>query len=259
MPFHRSGNIRYYTFASLDEAGLTHAVFTRQGGVSPAPWDTLNLGSTVGDDPHRVAENRQLVFRSRGRNPDTLYDVWQVHSGKVVIADAPRKPNIPHLQADAILTAKPEVTLLMRFADCVPILLYDPINRVVGIVHSGWPGTVQRVAKAAVSVLMASFGSRPENILAAIGPSIGAHHYTIGPDVEEQVRSAFGCEADALLPKETGCVQFDLWAANRLILEECGVHQIELAGLCTACHPEDWYSHRGEKGRTGRFGVLVGL
>ena len=259
MPFHQSGSIRYYTFDLLDEAGLLHAVFTRQGGVSPNPWDSMNLGGTVGDDPDRVAQNRQRVFQTIGRNPDTLYDVWQVHSAEVVRATAPRKSHVPHYKADAILTDNPEVTLLMRFADCVPIILYDPTRRVAGLVHSGWPGTVKRVARAAVVAMQEGYGSQPHNLLAAIGPSIGAHHYEIGLDVEEQVHKAFGSEAAALLPSANGGVQFDLWAANRLVLEACGVHHIELAGLCTACHRDDWYSHRGEKGRTGRFGVLLGL
>jgi YfiH family protein len=147
----------------------------------------------------------------------------------------------------------------MRFADCVPILLYDPIRHVTGIVHSGWPGTVKRVTRAAVNAMQRAFGTNPANLIAAIGPSIGSHHYAIGPDVEAQVRNSFGVDTALLLPSTNGGVQFDLWAANRLILEESGVRHIELAGLCTACHQDDWYSHRGDQGRTGRFGVLIGL
>jgi YfiH family protein len=259
MPFHQSGPIRYYTFDSLDEVGITHAIFTRKGGVSPEPWDSLNLGGTVGDDPARVAQNRLRIFQAVDRDPDTLYDVWQVHSADVAYATAPRKPNVPHRQADAILTESADVTLLMRFADCVPILLYDPVRRVAGLVHSGWPGTVKRVARAAVEAMQGAFGSHPRDLLSVIGPSIGPAQYEIGLDVEEQVRDTFGRDAAALLPSANGGVQFDLWAANRLILEECGVRQIELAGICTVCHQEDWYSHRGEKGQTGRFGVLMGL
>jgi YfiH family protein len=259
MPFHQFGTIRYYTFDSLDEAGIIHAIFTRKGGVSPKPWDSLNLGGTVGDDPARVLQNRQLIFQTVGRDPDTLYDVWQVHGTEVAYAYAPRKSHVPHCQADAILSESMDVTLLMRFADCVPILLYDPVRRVVGLVHSGWPGTVKGVARVAVEAMQGTYGSHPDNVLAAIGPSIGPDHYEIGLDVEEQVRYAFGRDAASLLPSANGGVKFNLWAANRLILEESGVRQIELAGICTACHPEDWYSHRGEKGQTGRFGVLMGL
>lgn len=259
MPFHSFGPIRYYTFSTLDDTGVLHAVFTRQGGVSPEPWDSLNLGGTVGDDPDRVAQNRAHVFQSVGRSLDTMFDVWQVHSVEVVKADAPRQIQLPHAKADAIITDRPDITLFMRFADCVPILLYDPIHQAVSLVHSGWPGTVKRVARAAVEAMHAAYNSRAGDLITAIGPSIGSHHYDIGTDVEGLVRDAFGMDASALLPTMHGKVQFDLWAANQLILEECGVRQIEQAGLCTACHLEDWYSHRGEKGRTGRFGVLIGL
>jgi YfiH family protein len=259
MQFHQSGTIRYYTFDSLDEAGIIHAIFTRKGGVSPEPWASLNLGGTVGDDPARVSQNRQLIFETMGRDLDSLYDVWQVHGTEVAYASEPRMSHVPHRQADAILAESPDVTLLMRFADCVPILLYDPVRRVAGLVHSGWPGTVNRVARAAVEAMQGMYGSHPKNVLAAIGPSIGPDHYEIGPDVEEQVRYTFGRDAASLLPSVNGGVKFDLWAANRLILEKSGVSQIELAGICTACHQEDWYSHRGEKGQTGRFGVLMGL
>lgn len=259
MPFHYSGLIRYYTFNSLEPSRVTHAVFTRLGGVSPEPWASLNLGGTVGDDPDRVAHNQELIFQTVGRKLNTMFDVWQVHSAEVVKADTPRLRHLPHKKADAIITDRPEITLLMRFADCVPILIYDPVQHAIGLVHSGWPGTIKRVVRAAVEAMHAAYHTRPSDIVAAIGPSIGAHHYEVGPDVELLVRDAFGINAAALLPTARGGVQFDLWAANQLILEECGVRQIELAEVCTACHLEDWFSHRGEKGRTGRFGVLFGL
>lgn len=257
MPFHQNHLVRYFTFDSLDEAGVAHAVFTRQGGVSPEPWQALNLGGTVGDNPANVAENRDRAFRALGRPVESLYDVWQVHSADVVCTQAPRPLDTPHLKADAILTDQPEVTLLMRFADCVPVLLYDPIRRVAGIAHAGWLGTVRRTALAAVRAMHDQYGSQPEDLLAGIGPSIGAHHYEVGPEVAEQVRAAFGQDANALLPARNGAVQFDLWAANHLVLEEAGVRQVEVAGLCTACDLSSWYSHRAERGRTGRFGALI--
>jgi copper oxidase (laccase) domain-containing protein len=105
----------------------------------------------------------------------------------------------------------------------------------------------------------ARFGSTPGDILAGIGPSIGPDHYEVGPDVVSQVRQAFGQSASRLLTDHAGATHFDLWTANRLALEKAGVWQIELAGLCTACHTEDWYSHRAERGRTGRFGAIIAL
>ncbi len=165
----------------------------------------------------------------------------------------------PHLQADVILTNVPGITLLMRFADCVPVLLHDPIRKVIGIAHAGWMGTVRGTIRFAVEAMQSRFGSNPGEILAGIGPSIGPDHYEIGPDVKAQVRQAFGQKASSLLRERQGDIYFDLWAANRLALEKSGVNKIEVAGLCTACHTEDWYSHRAERGRTGRFGAIIAL
>lgn len=259
MPFHQPEAIRYYTFDMLDNARVKNAVFTRRGGVSPAPWAELNVGATVGDDPKNVIENRQSSLRLLGRPPESMYDVWQVHSAQVVRADAPRPLSQPHLQADIILTDRPEVTLFMRFADCVPILLHDPVRRVVGLVHAGWLGTVRRASQAAVLAMQVEYGSQPGDILAAIGPSIGVDHYEIGSEVADQVRQVFGQDAGGLLPGYNGSLHFDLWSANRLLLEASGVRHIEVSAICTACHVDDWYSHRKERGRTGRFGALISL
>ncbi len=258
MSFHTNGEIRYYQFDLFGDR-VIHAVFTRRGGVSPQPWTGLNLGGTVNDDPLRVAENRRRALAALGRDPASVYDTWQVHGTTVAIAKAPRPPETPHLQADVLLTDKPEVTLMMRFADCVPVLLHDPARGVVGIAHAGWLGTVRGAVRAAVEAMQSRFGSQPADIRTAIGPSIGPDHYEVGADVVAQVRQAFGAEAALLLAEREKSIYFDLWAANRLLLERTGVEQIEVAKVCTACHTEDWFSHRAEHGRTGRFGAIIAL
>jgi polyphenol oxidase len=258
MAFSHNNGVRYYSF-DIFPATVKQAVFTRQGGVSPAPWKSLNVGGTVGDDVDRVRENRARSFDTLGRSILSLFDVWQVHSADVVYADAPRPAQVDHQKADIIFTDKPEVTLYMRFADCVPILLYDPKKCVVGIAHAGWLGTVRAVSITAVRGMTEHYGSQPENIMAGIGPSIGVDHYEVGPEVIAQVDQAFGPDAKRLIEIRGGRTYLDLWAANRVQLEKSGVKQIEVAGLCTACHLDDWFSHRGEKGRTGRFGALIAL
>jgi polyphenol oxidase len=259
MPFKQAGSIRYLTFVIFESLGIVHAVFSRQGGVSPAPWKALNVGGTVGDDPERVAENRRRSFAALNRSPHSIFDAWLIHSSEVVCADHPRSPSDPYHKADAILTTNPDVTLYMRFADCVPILVADPVRKVVGIIHAGWQGTVKHVARAAVETMRSKYGTNPVDVIAAIGPSIGAHHYTVGPEVASRVRSSFEDSISSVLISKNGTLQFDLWAANRLVLEKAGVKSIEVAEICTACHLEDWYSHRGEQGKTGRFGVLIAL
>ncbi len=258
MPFRQVGSLRIFEFPSLSHPDLVQAVFTRQGGVSPDPWRSLNVGGTVGDARHRVIENRRRSFEAVGRPFESIYDAWQVHSAAVEVVRAPRGDG-PLVQADALVTDRPEVTLFMRFADCVPILLFDPVRAVVGIVHAGWLGTVRQVTRATIETMVRTYGCRPQDLRAGIGPSIGPDHYRVGDEVADQVRSAFPQTAPALLTARDGAIHLDLWAANRLQLEQAGVESIETAGICTACHVDDWYSHRAENGRTGRFGGLVAL
>ncbi|MGD0611399.1 MAG: peptidoglycan editing factor PgeF [Anaerolineales bacterium] len=258
MSFQTQAGVRYWIFDSLEE-GVAQAIYTRHGGVSPEPWASLNLGGTVGDDLERVGENRRRALEASGRDPATVFDVWQVHGDQVAIAEAPRPLQAPHLQADVILTDRPGVTLMMRFADCVPVFLHDPLRKVAGIAHAGWMGTVKGTVRAAVATMQSRYGSAAANIRAAIGPSIGPDHYEVGADVVAQVRQAFGKAAPDLLQMRDDRTFFDLWGANRWLLEQAGVRQIEVVEICTACHLEDWYSHRAEKGHTGRFGAMIAL
>lgn len=256
MPLIQHNGLRYFQFDTLQ---TRHAVFTRHGGVSPEPWSSLNVGGTVGDDLDRVKENRLLSFYALGRAPESAFEVWQVHSADVVCARAPRPPGESLRQADIILTDTHEVTLFMRFADCVPILLHDPRQGIIGLAHAGWRGTLRDVASATVNAMRKQYDSNPADIIAGIGPSIGPDHYQIGADVILQVMEKYGDESESLLKSHNGKIHFDLWKANRLLLEQAGVGKIESAEICTACHTDDWFSHRAEKGRTGRFGALISL
>jgi hypothetical protein len=188
-----------------------------------------------------------------------IYDAWQVHGDHIICTDKPRNESQPHQMADAIITDSLNMVLLMLFADCVPILLFDPVHKVAGIAHAGWKGTVLRIAAKVIEKMKTCYGSKPEDILAAIGPSIGPDHYTVGDEVIRSFRDVFGPIADHFLLHHSGSVKLNLWESNRYILEKMGVGQIEIAGLCTSCNLEDWFSHRAEHGKTGRFGVLIGL
>jgi len=258
MPFEDLGQLRAFRFESLMSPGIAHGIFTRRGGVSPAPWASLNLGARVGDDVVRVRDNRRMALEALGRTPESVFDVWQVHSAEVILAAAPRG-DAPPRQADAILTDRAEVTLMMRFADCLPILLYDPVRPAVGMVHAGWLGTVRQVVRQAVMRMRDRFGTHPQDLRVGIGPSIAAHHYPVGPEVIEAFRGSFGEAAEAHLTAGAEGTRLDLWSANEQLLREQGVEQIEIAGLCSACDTADWFSHRAERGQTGRFGALMAL
>ncbi len=259
MHSHQSGSIKFYQFSSYHSQGLYHAVFTRHGGFSPSPWKSLNFGASVGDDEKRVLKNKENALAAIGQQVASVYDVHQVHSTEIVITHSALSPGESHIKADAMITNTPGVTLMMRFADCVPIFLFDPIKRVIGLSHAGWKGTINKIAGKTVLKMKDDFGTDPEDLLVGIGPSIGPDHYSVGADVEDLVSSNFRDAAKQLLNYSQGKTYFNLWKANEEILKEVGVNNIEIAGMCTHCRLDEWYSHRGEQGETGRFGVVIGL
>lgn len=258
MPFKEANGLRYFCFDAFEAAGIRHGVFTRAGGVSPAPWASLNTGGLSGDSRANVIENRRRIFSGFGLKVETIFDVWQVHSSKVIHAERQRALDGPHQKGDAIVTNQKGITLFMRFGDCVPILLVDPIRKVIGIAHAGWQGTVGQIGMNTVNEMIARYGCRAEDIIAGIGPSIGPDHYQVQSDVIEKARAVFG-EDEKIIFARGDRFFLNLWEANRRVMERCGVRMIEQALVCTACHLEDWYSHRGEHGKTGRFGALITL
>lgn len=259
MGFVEEQGLRYFQFELFEQQPILHGVITRKGGFSQPPYDSLNTGGTVGDDKGAVYQNHIRIFEAFDLDFSSRLDVWQVHGTHILCGDEPRDPDVPHVKADGILTDNPGVTLFMRFADCVPILLYDSLNNVIGIIHAGWQGTYKQIARVAIEKMISCYGSTPESILAGIGPSICQDCYEVGPEVIKAFRGSFGQKADQFFIARENHYFLDLWAANRETLLSAGVRQIESAGICTACHLEDWYSHRAENGSTGRFGVLMRL
>jgi YfiH family protein len=259
MPFRQVNSLRIFQFDIFTGHQLTHGIVTRRGGVSPEPWKSLNVGASVGDELTRVQENRDRIFKAFGRDPASRYDVWQVHSNKVQIVEAPRG-EAPPVQADIIVTNQPRVTLLLRFADCVPILLYDPIVKAIALIHAGRQGLANKAPQEAVKTLIKRYGSRPNDILAGIGPSICPDCYTVGEEVYNDFEVKMGTEiTSSFFHQRNDRYHLDLWKCSQSQLEELGVMQIENCGICTAMNLSDWYSHRAEKGKTGRFAAIMGL
>ncbi len=239
------------------DKGLHHAVLTRIGGVSQTPFATLNLGHTVGDDLAAVEENHRRALGALGLIPGKVVSPYQVHGARVGIVGR------AHLGAvqpatDALVTGVPSVPLLMRFGDCASILFFDPVRRVIGMAHAGWRGVVADSVGATVRTMVERLNCVPDDIWAGIGPTIGPCCYEVGPEVIEAVEAA--CPAGSDVIRYAGeQLHLDLPAAVQAQLCAAGVRQIENANLCTACHVDEFFSHRAERGRTGRFGVVMEL
>lgn len=253
-----SGQLEYYVNNLWSD--LRHGIFTRKGGVSQAPWHSLNTGGSVGDAAEAVRENHQRIYRALDVDADRVCSVWQVHSAEVIVAEGPAVGRHWLAQADGMITNRPDTPLVMRFADCTPLLLYDPQQRAIGIGHAGWRGTVAGVGTRLVRAMQRVYGCDPADIQAWIGPSIGPEHYQVGEDVIAAAAAYFGATDGLIgLAAADASPTFDLWAANRLDLHRAGVRQIEIAGLCTAVHTDEFFSHRAEQGRTGRFSAVMSL
>jgi YfiH family protein len=249
----------FVQFESFADNSLHQGIFGRKGGVSPEPWSSLNLGGLSGDTRENIIENRKRIFSCFDLPVDSIFDVWQVHGNRVICTDTTRPLDQDHEKADAIFTDNPIITLFMRFADCVPLFFFDPIKKVVGIAHAGRIGTLNRIAADCVKALKENYGTRVEDIRVGIGPSIGPDHYEVKEDAASDAEACFTDTEGVLRQSPDGRIFLDLWEANRRILTEAGVRHIETAEICTACHTGDWFSHRAENGKTGRFGALLAL
>jgi polyphenol oxidase len=225
--------VTFLTWPALEASGADVAVTARYGGVSSGAYESLNLSLTVGDDPARVLANRRRLAEAFGASLEDFVFARQVHGAGVrVVGPADRGRGtltstdaIP--DADALVTTSPRVVLAILTADCVPIALHDPVAGVLACVHSGWRGTLARVAAEAVAA-MEKLGSRAEDIVAGVGPAIDPGRYQVGPEVHAAFHAALRDEADAFMrpdPAAEGRWLLDLWTANRLLLIQAGLRE----------------------------------
>jgi hypothetical protein len=270
------------TWPAFDPLPVEAMVTTRHGGVSAGSYATLNLSFAVGDEAANVRENRRRAAAALGADPADFVFAAQVHGGRAEVVSAADRGRGTLAAgdavgpADALVTATPGTVLAILVADCVPIILYDPAAHVLACVHAGWRGTVARTARAALAA-MCSLGTRPEDVIAGIGPSVAAGSYQVGEEVagaardafgEEEVagaaRDAFGRQAQALLRPAAGGGPgqwlFDLPAANRHVLRAAGVPdgQIHVTATPTGPGPGLFFSHRAER-PCGRFALAARL
>lgn len=249
-------------FTHFDKAGLAaHGITTRIGGVSEGPLSALNMGRRGVEQPERLQENHRRAAAALGVSPGSFVFSDQVHGVRLRRVSAENRLQ-PVLETDGLLTDTPGITLATVYADCQAVLLYDPVRQAVGMAHAGWRGAAQGIGPLLVQAMTAHFGSRPGDLLAALGPAIGPCCFEVGPEVPAAFEAHGVLKADRRWLIETGGKpRLDLWHINRLLLQEAGVpaSAIAVAGLCTCCHPELFFSHRRDRGDTGRMAALMAL
>jgi hypothetical protein len=236
--------------------------------VSSGPYESLNLSLSVGDDPGRVLENRRRLAAAFGAAPGDFVFARQVHgAGVAVVTEADRGSGTRSLgdaveDTDALVTTSPEVVLAILTADCVPIVLHDPVAGVLACVHAGWRGTVAGVTAATLAA-MRGLGTRPSDVVAGIGPAVGADRYQVGPDVHEAVTRSFGPASAGFIrpdPSAAGRWLLDLRSANRHALHQAGVPgvRIHAADIPTGPVPGEFFSDRAVR-PCGRLALVARL
>ncbi len=256
MNSQRQEALSVWSSSLLSHSGPLHFFTRRTGGVSLPPFHTLNLGLTTQDEPQNVRNNRKRIEEKFGLLLRAL--ALQVHGGEVLVlksaGELPSENALP--KADAIVSSAPGISLAMFFADCVPLYLWDPVKKAGGLAHAGWRSTILDIGPHAIESLQQEFGTSLEDIQVAIGPSIGPCCFQVGPEVAEEFREKFG---DEVIEKKDGQFYVDLWKSNKLALLKKGVKggNIELAGECTSCRSDLYFSYRRDKGKTGRMAGVI--
>ena len=261
--------VPYLTFPSLSETGVvTHGFSTRLGGVSEGMFATMNLSFSRGDKEEAVRENYRRLGKAMGFSCENLIFSDQTHTTNVrVVTEADRGKGFTrprdYTDVDGLITNVPGLVLATFYADCVPLFLVDPVHRAIGLSHSGWKGTVGKIGKHTVELMGETYGTRPEDLVVAIGPSICQACYEVSVDVIEQFQAAFvkGDWPELFYQKENGKYQLNLWRANELIFREAGLkpEQITTTDVCTCCNPQLLFSHRASKGKRGNLGAFLML
>ena len=232
--------------------GIVQGFSTRLGGVSTEHLSSMNLSFSRGDQEENVRENFRRIADAIGFTPEDLVFSDQTHTTNIrVVTEADRgkgftKP-LDYTDVDGLITDVPGLVLATFYADCVPLYFVDPIRKAVGLSHSGWRGTVHKIGKITVQAMADQYGSRPEDIVAIIGP------------FQKYYRE--DCQSELYYRKENGKYQLNLWRANEIVMEEAGIlpENIHTTQWCTCCNPELLYSHRASKGKRGNLAAFLGL
>ena len=264
-----NNGVPYFVFKNLENTGLVrHGFSTRLGGVSEGCLSSMNLSFTRGDDPEKVRENFRRMGMVIGFETKDLVLSDQTHTTNVrLVTEADRGKGFDrerdYTDVDGLITDTPGLMLVTIYADCVPLYFVDPVHKAVGLSHSGWKGTVHRIGKVTLERMKEAFGTRPEDVQAAIGPSICQDCYEVSEDVAQAFMDEFADQLDDRLVyrKGNGKYQLNLWNANERILLEAGIcpEHLSITNICTCCNHELLFSHRASHGQRGNLAAFLGL
>ncbi len=252
----------------LEQTGIVkHCFTTRQGGVSEGIFESLNLSFSRGDKREAVEENFHRVAKALGTEYEKFVFTDQTHTTNVKRVgkeDAGKglTRERGYTDVDGLITNEPGIVLSTFYADCVPLYFVDSVHRAIGLSHSGWRGTVGRMGQVTLEAMSREFGTKPEEVMCAIGPSICQSCYEISEDVAKEFQKEFpNYEKEILIDKGNGKYQLDLWRTNEIILLEAGVKLEHLAvtNICTCCNEKLLFSHRASHGKRGNLGAFLAL
>lgn len=259
----------FLEYRMFQETGIVQSAFsTRLGGVSRGHFSSLNLSFDRGDDPEAVLENFRRIGREIGVKCEDMVMSKQTHTANVRrVTGADRGKGIvrerDYTDVDGLVTEEPGLCLVTSYADCVPLYFVDPVKKAIGLSHSGWRGTVGKIGRNTIERMREEFGSRPEDILAAVGPSVCMDCYEVSEDVIERFREAFdeSCWQELFYAKPDGKYQLNLWKANERIFLEAGIlpEHIAVTNVCTHCNSDLLYSHRAAGDQRGNLCAFLVL
>ena len=264
-----SNGVYYFQFPLLEKSGIVmHGFSTKIGGVSKGVYAQMNLGVSRGDDPEAVLENYRRIANVLHMPWERMVLSHQTHTTNIRVvtekdAGAGLVKKRDYENVDGLITNIPNLPLVTFYADCVPLYFVDPVHRAIGLSHSGWRGTVKRMGQCTVEAMKAEYHSRPEDILACIGPSICSECYEVGEEVAQEFEKAFlpAQNEQILKQKPDGKYLLNLWKANEIILLEAGIKKEHLAitDVCTKCNPDILYSHRVMGNQRGNLAAFLCL
>ena len=250
------------------QSWISHGFSTRMGGVSEGCYASMNLSFTKGDDPEKVRENYRRMADMLGMDMERMTLSFQTHTTNVrLVTEEDAGKGIvkerDYTDVDGLITNIPGITLVTFYADCVPLYFVDPVHHAIGLSHSGWRGTVHRMGRVTLKTMKEAFGTKPEDVICAIGPSICQSCFEVGGEVIEEFQKEFDpfYWKELFYAKENGKYQLDLWKANEIVLLEPGIQKekLQITDICTRCNPEYLFSHRIMGNERGNLAAFLGI